>query len=565
MKTLVLRTRKAKAIAAVAAVAVLGTGVFSVVRFQESRYPQVQLTQVTQARLTSSVIAVGDIEARDRNVITLSPAAKVVEVLVGEGERVGRGDVLAILDTSEYASQLEQQQINLSAAESTLDYLSGPNSATNGATSQNAVSQAAVALENARAAEAAARQNLANLPGFADSALTQAELVLQGAILNADAARTNLDSARELNRDAVCQAEIALDVARIAYDKAEHDLAELKQRLVLGQVTQAEYDAQCPVLAFTVDVARNTLHSAHVALESARVSADANVSLAEKAVPDADLAIASAEAARDAAALKSDADRQGAERAVSDAQRAITSAEIALSNAQNAADAAGASDAERTSNQSSQISLLDANIRYLRDKVEQGRLRANVAGVVSRMDAVVNQYPQLGDAIVVEGTYGFVAAVDIDQADSAGIKPGLGATVRVKGIGATFKGTVASVSPVAQTSATAADQHPKLSIDVAILEPDDSVRVGFEADVEVMLDDKAAALQVSTGAVRTDPASGRRYVWMVDDRDRVNKVFIQTGIETANQVEVVSGLVVGQDCVLDPEDTLVEDARVRLA
>lgn len=565
MTTLRLRSTKARLVAALVAVAVVGGGALLIVQAQEGARPEVQLATVTRARITRSVIAVGDIEARDRHVITLSPSVKVTDVLVAKGQRVSRGDVLAVVDTREFESQLEQQGISLADAESTLRHLAGPNATTNNAAAQNAVSQAQVALDGARAAEDAARRHLADVPGFSDSALRQAEIALEGAERRADAAWTSLDSARTLNGNAVRQAGIALDAAERAVDQASRDLADLRNSLLAGLITQAEYDARCPALRFALDNAESARRSAEVALESARVTADGGVAVAEQAASDADLAVASAEATLDAARLSADAEFQSAQQAVSDAQRAVRSAQVAVSTAQSGATAARANDTERVANQDSRIALLDATIRALRDKVEQGQLRASVAGVVSRVDAVEDQYPQLGDSIVVEGALGYVASVDVAQSDSVSLRPGLAASVTLKGIGTTFAGSVAAVSPVAETSATSADQHPKVAVEVSLLDPDTTLRVGYEADVEILLEDKDEALKLSVDAVRRESGSGRPYAWVVDDRNRLGKAFLRTGIETADEVEVLSGLAEGQHCVVDPDDSLTEGATVRVA
>ena len=565
MKVPSLRSGKAKVVAAVAALAVVGGGSLLYIQAQEARKPEVQLTTARTSRITNSVVAVADIEAGNRNTITLSPSVKVVDVLVEEGQRVARGDLVAVLDTSEYASQLEQQGITLADAESTLGYLSGPSATGTNATGRNAVSQARVALENARAAEAAARRNLADAPGLSSVAVRQAEIGVEGARLNVDVARTNADAARDLNDNAVRQAEIALDIAEDASDRAASDLSDLKERLQDGLITHAEYDAQRPALEAAADRAQNACRSAQVALDTARVSEDTAVALADKAVKEADLAVASAEATLDEARKRAGSSRKDAQQAVSDAQRAVRSASIALANAQAGATAARAGDSERVSNQRSQVDLLDANIRYLVDKVEQGRLRAAVDGVVTRMDAVENHYPEQGDAIVVEGTSGYVAAVDVGQSDSAGLKPGQRATVTLKGIGTTFQGSVASVAAVAEKSATSSDRDPKVGVEVSVLDPDDTIRIGFEADVEILLEDKEGALQIGVDAVRSEPGTGRKYVFVVGEDRVLTRVFIATGIESADSVEVLEGLVDGQDCVLDPDDDLADGLKVRIA
>lgn len=565
MKFPSLKSRKAKVIAVLAALALIAGTVFLVLRAQQAARPQVQLTTVTSARLTNSVVAVADIKAGSRNTITLSPSVKVVEVLATKGQRVSAGDVLAVLDTTEYQNQLDQQGITLADAQSTLRYLQGPAAAANTDTAQNGVSQAQVALDNARAAEEAARQRLADVPGFNDSALRQAEIMLESAELNAGAAEANLDSVRALSDNAVRQAEIALSAAQDARCLAERDLADLKARSHAGLITQAEYDAQYPALRNALISADNAVRSAQVALDSAQVTTDINLAAADTAAQNARLAVSTAEATRDAAALQGDSELQAAQQAVGDAQRAVSSAEIALGAAQSGAQYAAASNSERISNQESAIALDDANAAYLADKVDQGRLRAAVSGVVSRVDALADQYPVLGDAIVVEGSSGFIASVDVEQADSIGIKPGQRATVTLKGGGSTFQGSVAAVAPAAEKSATSFDQNPKVTVEVSIPEPDDTLRVGFEADVEIFLDDKANALQVSVDAVRREAGTGRKYVFVVDERKRLSKVFIETGIEANDRVEVLQGLSAGQDVVDNPDDSLADGMTVRIA
>ncbi len=565
MKRISLKSTRAKVIAAAVAVAAVGGTAYGVTSYQASQRPEVALTSVVRNRLTNSVLAVADIEAGDRNVITLSSAVKVTDVLVKEGQRVSRGDVLAVLDTSAYRSQLEQQGISLADAESTLRYLSGSGTAAANASAQDAVGQARIAVDNARAAYNAASQNLAALPATGDNARQQAEITVDGARANLAAAESALSTAEKLGEDGVRQARIAVDAAQDAYHRAERDLALLKQQLDAGLITQAQFDAQCPALRYALDAAGTTLASAKVALGTAETTADSSITVAEQGATAAATALASAETALERVELATDAERRAAEQAVGDAERAVSSAESALANAQTAASHTRQSGTERVSNQRSQVDLLNANVRYLFDKISEGNLRAAVDGVVSRVDAEGGQYPELGDLIVVEGTFGYVASAEVSQADSAGLTPGQRASVVLQDIGTTYQGSVAEVSPVAERSATSADQDPKITVRISILDPDDTLRIGFEADAEIFLDDKDAALQVGAEAVRTEPGTARPYVFVVDDRNRVSKVFIRTGIVTPDHVEVLYGLDEGQDCVANPDASLTDGTTVRIA
>lgn len=565
MKIPKLHSRAAKLVALAALVAIVGAGIFWFVQVQRASQPEVQVTTVTKNRLVDSVIGVADIKATDRNVIALSPSSKVVDVRVEKGQRVARGDVLVVLDTTEYENQLEQQSITLDDAESTLRFVTGPSSTMNESPAQTSVSQARIGLENARAAESAAKRNLAAAPSLSSSAVRQAKIALEGARSTADAAHDNLESVKQINSNEVRQAKIALDAAKASVQRAEGDLADLKAKLLAGLITQAEYDAQAPALEYALQAATNACRSAQVSYDTACVTADVANAQAKKAASDADLAVRNAKAVLDAANARANTEIDSARKAVADARRAVRSSEVTLAAARQGASFAQASDRKQASAQRNQIDLVRSNINYLEDKIDQGKLRAVVAGVVSRMDAVAGQYPQLGDLIVVEGASGFLASMDVSQPDSAGIEPGQKATVKLKGIGTSYEGRVAAVAPTAERSATSADTEPRVTVEIAILNPDADLRVGFEADVEVFRDDRPAVLEVALDAIRKEPATGRRFVLVVDDENQVHREFITTGVETIDRAEVLTGLTEGQRVIVNPGEALADGSIVRIA
>ena len=75
----------------------------------------------------------------------------------------------------------------------------------------------------------------------------------------------------------------------------------------------------------------------------------------------------------------------------------------------------------------------------------------------------------------------------------------------------------------------------------------------------------AARLGVSVDAVKREAGTGRQYVFVVDARKRLSKVFIETGIEANGRVEVLQGLSAGQDVVVNPDDSLADGMTVRIA
>lgn len=552
-------------LAAVAAVVLVAGGGLLAYSAQQSARPTVSVTTVTKGEMTDSVVAVGDILPSSRSTITLSPSSKVVEVLVEEGQRVEQGDVLVRLDTAELQQQLDQQSISLSTAQESLGYVTGAGAEMNETTADNAVSQARIALDGARAAQAAAGRQLADVSAAGDVAVRQARIGLDAARVNADAAAANVTSTRQLGETAVAQAAIPLEDAKDAVAAAEQALADLDARLAAGLITQAEYDAQLPPLRAGLQSAKDACVIAQLNYDTATVNAEAANVRAQQASSSANLAVDGAKATLDSARQQADAQRRTAQKAVADAGRAVDSAEVALSGARSGADHARAADDQAASAQQDQIEQLTSSVAHLQSQVDQGSLRAAVAGVVSRMDAEAGQFPQLGDVIVVDGTAAFLASVDVDQADSVGIEAGQRATVTLKGIGTVLEGKVTSVAPIAERSATAADNDPKVTVEVAIADPGSVLRIGFDADVEIFRDDKPSVLTVAADAVRSEPGTGRRYVFVLDANQRVGKVFVTTGIESGTEVEVTSGLSEGQRLVLSPPDGLADGATVRVA
>lgn len=406
---------------------------------------------------------------------------------------------------------------------------------------------------------------LSDVSAAGDVAVRQASIGLDGARANADAAAANVESTRKLGENAVAEAAIPLRDAEGALDKAKQDLADLDAKLASGLITQAEYDAQLPGLQAALRSAEDACRLAQLNYDTVRVTADAADVRAQQAATTANLAVDSAKATLDAVRQQSAAQVAAARRAVADAGRAVSSAEVALSGARSAADHARAADDQAAAAQQDQIDQLTSAVSHLQGKVDQGSLRAAVDGVVSRMDAQAGHYPQLGDVIVVDGTAALLASVDVDQVDSVGIAAGQRATVSLKGIGTVLEGTVASVAPIAERSATAADNNPKVTVEVAIADPGSVLRIGFDADVEIFRDDKPSVLLAPVDAVLSEAGTGRSFVFVVDDQRRVSRVFVTTGVTSATDVEVTSGLSEGQRVVTKPPDGLADGETVRIA
>jgi len=620
----ILKTRRSKIIAAVAVLAVAAGGTLLYIRAQNAKIPAVTLTAVTQGDLAKSVTITGNVETNNTNVISLSPTLKVVDVLVKEGQIVKKGDILAVLDTTDYQNQLKQQKINLANAEATLAYITGASSTADKTSTGNAESQAQIALDNANANYTAAQNNLNTTQTADNNAVSQAQIALNNANANYTAAQNNLDAIQTADDNAVSQAEIALSTANNNYTAAKNSLQNLEDQLqnandalsnakkaasnaqdayttayngyyiipttpptTLQQLDDATtalasanatlasanaaqaseqsiYDSSSITAKQAVDNTDNAVKSAQVALDNAQAKADSDSTAAEKSISDADNAVQSAQVTLNNAQSKANSDSTSSKKAISDANNAVKSAQLALSNAKSTASFTLSTDSNKVTNQNAQIALLNATIENLNSKIEQGNLRANIDGTVTKMDAITNQFPAATDQIVVNGTYQFVVDIQASQYDSVNIMAGQKVNITVHGVSKKYEGTVSEIGQLAATSLTSTNTDPTVDIKISITNPDANVVVGYQADADVILAEKTDAVQVSFEAIQTDQSTGKKYVYVVDKSNKAKKTYIETGIETDYNVEVISGLTDGQKCISNPGTSIKDGTKVRV-
>ena len=684
LKAIIFKSKKSIIVTAVILLTVLAGGGGAYWWYQNAQVQEVALQTAWKGQLAKYVPITGDIEASSRSSLYPSPVAKIVEVLAVEGQSVKKGEVLARIDSTEYRTQLDKQTINLANAEATLAYLSGSSAEMDKTSSQNAVSQAGIALEtaqsnysaaqgnlddintlnanavnqakialeNAQSNYAAANSNLSARGTLYDNAVSQARIVLESAQSNVAALADKLHNVEIANANAVGQAELTLENAKAHYWIAKKNLDDLENVLKEAQcaletekttyesaklnldIVKALYDAD-PIL-YAVDyqlaqqavvAAETAVWNAELALDSAEMSYQAGHDTAKLAVIDAETAVRSAEIALSNAKNAADAEYAAAAKAVSDSEAAVSNAEIALSNAENAgsleyaaaekavSDSAAAvrnaeiilsnarsgaavkyeaavkaiSDGEkavrsagialsnlnttatfstataeeRISNQADQIALLKTDIAYLNKKIEECDLKANVDGIVTKMDVVANEYPKAGDAIIIDGATEYIVSLAVSQFDSVNMRVGQKAKVKVKGVAEEYEGVVSEIGQSAEKSATSADQDAKVAVKVTITDPDENIKVGYEADAEIITVERLDALRVNFEAVQIEADSGKAYVYVVDSGNRVEKRYIETGLETEYDIEVVDGLVEGERYVADPNKDILSGVKVK--
>lgn len=431
LKGFVFKSKKHKIAAIVAAVLIVLIIGSSIIKAQNAKIKTVSLSAVTKGELTQSVTITGSVKAGNRHNIMLSPSSKVMKVLVNEGQSVAAGDVLAILDDSEYKNQLEKQKINLINANSTMNYITS-----SGNKSDKAASAAALT-----------------------------------------------------------QAQATLDSAKSSYEDASKKYEQSKALYSHGYISANELDA--------------------------------------------------------------------AAKAYSNCSSSVSAAEASMSSANTAYSNINATLSQKITSQKTQIDLINSDIAYLTKKIDDCSIKANIAGVVTKMPALEGQYPNTGDEIVVDETASYLVNLKVSQYDSIKVKEGQKAKVKVKGIDKEYNGNVTKVGSLAEKSVTSTDQDVKVQVEVTISDPDENIKVGYEADADIILEVRQDAIQVSFEAVQDEAGTGKKYVFVVGSGSKVEKRYIETGLDTDYYIEVKSGLKEGEKCISNPDKTLKDGDKVK--
>ncbi|SKA76571.1 Multidrug efflux pump subunit AcrA (membrane-fusion protein) [Caloramator quimbayensis] len=213
-------------------------------------------------------------------------------------------------------------------------------------------------------------------------------------------------------------------------------------------------------------------------------------------------------------------------------------------------------DTSSSSSTGKQIEAVKYDIDNLNKKISESTIKANINGTVVKLDAKANEYPQMGDKIIILNSSSLKVDVDVSQFDAVNIKLNQRAVIKVKGIDKSYSGRVTKIGQIAQSSGMATDTQAKVRVEISIDNADENIKSGYEADVSIILNEKKNVLAIGYEAVKED-ADGKRYVYVVENNKAVKR-YIKTGIETDFDIEVLEGLKLSDTYIDNPPDNIKE-------
>lgn len=172
--------------------------------------------------------------------------------------------------------------------------------------------------------------------------------------------------------------------------------------------------------------------------------------------------------------------------------------------------------------------------------------------------------------LAIEYYDSLVASFSLGKYDVLDVKVGQKAVVN--SLGHELEGEIIFISPTATSSGsfditsmlgsaagTSTGSSNTIPAKVKIINPDESIIIGIDVDIEIELDSVDETVVVPIEAVETDDTGN--YVYLFDEtNETVTRVPVELGIATDTQYQVLSGCAAGDKIVQNPATTLQEIA-----
>jgi HlyD family secretion protein len=220
---------------------------------------------------------------------------------------------------------------------------------------------------------------------------------------------------------------------------------------------------------------------------------------------------------------------------------------------------------EKIKQQDNAVAL--AKLAYDNAKAKLGEGKENITtefdGVVTSVNVLEGGIGSPAQpAVTVQDITNLKAVVSIGKYDAA--KIGLEQPAEIKNNGEILKGKVSFIDPVARKTMGAAGAETILNTEIDILDKSEGLKVDFDADVNILLGEKANVVKIPAEAVKSDK-NGNAYVFVVENGKAVEKT-LKLGLQSDIEAEVLEGLKVGEKVILNPiasvkSGTLVEEVR----
>ena len=170
--------------------------------------------------------------------------------------------------------------------------------------------------------------------------------------------------------------------------------------------------------------------------------------------------------------------------------------------------------------------------------------KAPRAGIITYRAAEVGGYAPAGSRMLtLLDDSGFTVDCDITEAEAASVTVGTKVKLNLEAIGEVCQGKIVYVSPVRNRETN------KFTLRIRIEEPGSRLKAGLFAKGELQFLQKPSTIYLPKNSVMEK--DGKFYVYTLGKGNKVSKKPVTTGASNNESIEIVQGLDVGANVVLD--------------
>ena len=432
----------------------------------------------------------GNVEAADVKNVFAETTGKVVEVLVEEGDEVKKGDVIARLDTSDIAYNIQLKEASLKLSKLQNDY--------NIKDSQTSVNNLTTQIGEGLNATINSAQKML---------LSSQEQYYQ-AVENYNTAKADLDTEETT---AIVSAKQQLKNAQDSYNTTVYNLDNATDAMG-NEIEYSDEEREMKLLSVTT-----ALKNAQDNLKTAREQAQEQVD----SYYDAMIA---------------------AEESLADAERDYETTLLSMNQ-----------NVESTKNSAEKVAALasteisEMELAHLRESLEDYTIYATMDGVITTLNVKEGEYTSnAGIAAVITSFDKMQAAINIDEYDIAEVNEGDEVEIYINALDSYYAG---HISEIARTATAQSDvSYIKATVE---FDADDKVCSGFSAEIKLVKVDEKGVIALPVDAIEYD-VDNTSYVLMKGADGTEVKQTVVLGVSDGNYVQIVEGVQAGDIVLTTP-------------
>lgn len=483
-------------------------------------------TALERMDLTNTLSVSGNIQSADVKKVyqEAAGAGKALQVNVEVGDTVAEGDVLCVFDSADLEKDYEKSRLQAEQSEKSAQISLD--------SAQNSYNTGVIAQEQA---VRAAKQNLEAM----QDALTTAEEQYNDALEDYNSGKLEL----------TLQVDAEYTQAQYAYTSAKKVSNDLylamreKEHAAENEPDNAEAQQEYAAARAEYEAAQVQTDNAKAAFDAAREVYENKDTQVESLLDDY----------RDA---------------VTDAQENVSDAEVALQEAEEQRELAlhGYSNSVSSAQIAADQTVTEMNLADAQENIDKCTVTAPAAGTVTAVYVNEGESNASGSLLfVIENLEELEIVTSVREYDIASLAVGMPAEIKTDATGDTvYSGQVKDIAITAQKDAygnTVSSSNAEFDVTLSVDPGEGGLLVGMNGRATITTDSTEGVLAVLYSSLGYDE-DGAPYVMAARPQDDgtlvVEKVPVETGVETDFEVEVISDALAEGDLILDDPTAVAE-------